>query len=340
MFSGHTGGDEYFDSTQDPNVANGQYNQFQWGGHGQHYNPNYDPTNPNSGPQYDSPSGAQEDVARYRGMGADMGNRSAPGVDYTDGNFYAGMGNQSRGLGMDSRGSQTDALGMMRSAALGNAPSVAQLQQQQGIQSALGSQMALAAGARGASGLAQAGYNAAGNTASLQRQGVADNSMLRASEMANARGAYGQMASGIRSGDMQQRGQDFQALSLMDQRSHYLADLAMRQRGLNQQGQMGYEQLGFNVNQAQLGAGMGLAGLNQQKWATQSGMDAASTQNADANAWKGAGLVTGGISGGMGGYFSGQGSGGGGGGGGGMGGGGYAYGDPSNGDINRRNPYY
>lgn len=217
------------------------------------------------------PGRAAADVARYQGMGAAWANQQAPTTDYTQANRYMGMGDQARS-------SQGDALGMMQQAALGNTPSVAQLQQQQGMQSAIAGQMAMQANARGASGMAQAGYGGAANVAGLQRGGAMDASMLRAQEMANARNAYMQGASGM-------RGQDLQGQQMGMQMGQYGSDLSMRQRALGQAGQLGFEGMGYNVNDAQMGGQMGLYGAQDAQHTLQVNTDSASQARNGAGAW-------------------------------------------------------
>ncbi len=94
-------------------------------------------------------------------------------------------------------GDQAGAMGLMRDAAMGNAPSFAQMQQRQGLDQAMASQQAIAGAARGPGALALAGGQMAGNTAMLQQQGAMNSSMLRAQEMAQARGAYGDMSNQV-----------------------------------------------------------------------------------------------------------------------------------------------
>jgi hypothetical protein len=91
----------------------------------------------------------------------------------------------------------------MRGAAEGTAPSVAAIQQQQGLDRALANQAAVTGSARGGAGIALAGANAGGNVANIQQNAIAQAGILRAQEMAQAREAYGQMGSGIRGQDIQ-----------------------------------------------------------------------------------------------------------------------------------------
>ncbi len=223
------------------------------------------------------PGAAAADMDRYRNMGRAWSGLQSPGNDYGQANGYAGMGDQARG-------SQQDALGMMRDAAMGNAPSVAQLQQQRGMQDAMSSQLALAAGARGASGLAQAGYNAAGNVAALQRGGAMDASMLRANEMANARGAYGQMGTAMRGQDL-----GFYGQASNNAQSNGQLGLGYRQLGL--QGQLGFENLGQGVAGSQMNGQMGLYGANDANFNAQQARNNQSQANANQNYATGAGMV-------------------------------------------------
>lgn len=131
----------------------------------------------------------------------------------TMGNYYNNLAQQNRGAQAwenqdlsdqeaQARGyDQQGALQLMREAALGNAPSAAQMQMQQGLNSALASQQAISGGARGAGGIAMAGANAAAQAGNLQQNAFTQGAQLRAQEMAEARGAYGSLASQIRAQD-------------------------------------------------------------------------------------------------------------------------------------------
>lgn len=146
---------------------------------------------PDQATQYGgSPEAQQSELARMGGLA---------------GGYETGFGN-SMADRMAARGSQNNALDLMRNAAEGNAPSVAEIQQREGLNAAMRNQQALAGGARGAAGLAGAQYGAAQNTAMMQQQGIGQASALRAGEMANARGAYGQMGLGMGAQDLSAAG--------------------------------------------------------------------------------------------------------------------------------------
>jgi len=97
---------------------------------------------------------------------------------------------QDYGRASDAYGQGQQALDLTRSAALGEQPSVAELQQRQGLQSAVAGQVAAAnSGPYNPAAALVAGQR--GQT--MQQQAYLQGSQLRAGEMAQARGQYGQM---------------------------------------------------------------------------------------------------------------------------------------------------
>lgn len=170
-----------------------------------------------------------------------------------------GAQDYSRGVGAYEQGQQ--GLGLMQSAALGQQPSVAQIQQQQGLQQAMMTQRSAAAS--GPYNPA-AGLLAQQNMANIQAAGVNQQAALRANEMATARGQYGQML-GQQQGAAQNlgamtQGQQGQVLNYGQQQRGYAlglgqSQLAAQQEVRNvgqaqQQGQIAYEQ---EKGQQQLG---------------------------------------------------------------------------------------
>jgi hypothetical protein len=126
------------------------------------------------------------------------------------------------------RGEQQNAIGLMRGAAEGTAPSAAQATLQRGLDAANQGASSLAASAQGGGGnLALAGR------AAMQQQGVnamdasQQASILRANEMAQARQAYGQQAT-------QAQGLDLDA-------SMRQAQLSAEQRRLNDARRLAFE---------------------------------------------------------------------------------------------------
>jgi len=256
-----------------------QGNRFTFGGHmGVDANGNPDPNATNS---------ANTEAWRYQNMGGDWARMGAPTINYGQANGYMGMGDAARMQ-------QAQALGLQQSAAMGNAPSAAASMMGMGNAQAMRNQMAMAANARGAGGMGVAGFQAANNMGQLQGQNIAQTGQLRAQEMAQARDAYMQGASGM-------RGQDYAAAGMTGGWAQNQAALEMQQRQLGLQGQLGFEQLGYNVNDAQLRAQMQLESAQQGHWQAQSNLDAASQRASDANTWKGVSLGAGAVGGGMGG---------------------------------------
>lgn len=183
-------------------------------------------------------NGATRDINRYRGMGQQAAQRGAYQIDYSS-------AAADRQRAEAARYDQQDAMGMARAAAQGTAPSRAELLGQRMVGDSLDAQMAAAASARGGP-LAQAGaMNAAAAQAAQQQQrGVNDIAALRADEMARAREAYAGQAAGIRQ-------QDYAGAQQAAQMAQAQAQSEWQQRQMNQQAQMGYEQMGNDVNRAQ-----------------------------------------------------------------------------------------
>ena len=228
---------------------------------------------------------ADQDHARYTGMGEGFRNK-APELNYGSYDNYSNQADASRGLGMESRGRQLEAYGLMRDAAMGNTPSAAEIQQRRGMQDAMAGQLAIAAGARGASGIAQAGTSLGGNTAALQRQQASMGGQLRAEEMAHARDSMGGMATGIRGSDFQQRGQDFQAQGFGMQRAQAEADQRFRygQRALD------YDKMAWETRNAQMGSELSRRGLDDSRVSARMSHDFQKDQanKADARGYAGA----------------------------------------------------
>lgn len=177
----------------------------------------------------------------FSGMGGSMSNADwANGQAQRDRGAMATENPELSQRETDSRyGDQAGALQLSREAAMGQAPSEAAMQMQLGLNQAAANQSSLAGSARGSAALATAQGNAAGQTAGLQNQAYLQGGALRAQEMANARGQYGQLSSQVRDQDLQRLGQG-------NQMSQYNA-------GLNDQYKLGMGQLGNQYGQQGLG---------------------------------------------------------------------------------------
>lgn len=239
-------------------------------------------------------SGRAQDVTRYRGMADAAMGRAAPTLDYGQADISMRNASGSRALanaqmwnGAEDRGRQLDAARQLESAAMGNEPSQAQLLGRNMIDQSLQAQMAGAAGARGG-GMAQAAAmrNASQGAAGMQAQGMNQLSALRADEMAKARDAWMTGVTGMRGQDYQGAAQGTalasQATDMAKtsaQMEQYRALNENQQRSLNQNQQQHFEDLGFNVNQAALNAGMGRTGQMQQQNQFEASQDMQQQQN-------------------------------------------------------------
>lgn len=104
--------------------------------------------------------------------------------------------------GTVGRQAQLQALALDQTAATGSAPSAAQILMQQGIDSSVGSAYGLAASLQGRNP-GEALRQGVTTAADLQAKSVAQSAALRATEMATARGQYGDLASAVTGGDIQ-----------------------------------------------------------------------------------------------------------------------------------------
>jgi hypothetical protein len=174
-------------------------------------------------------------VDRYRGLGTATANREAYQLDYN-------AADQDRERGLQAREGQVQAAGMMRDAAMGNAPSRAAIMAQGGLDTGMHSM--LQAQGRGLAGAAYAQRQAMMQGQQQQLGAIGQTGAARADELGSAQDAYTRGASAIRNGDY---GSQYQAQQ--QARQQMLMELEQRQR--NQQQQQAYEGLAFGVNKAE-----------------------------------------------------------------------------------------
>lgn len=188
------------------------------------------------------PGGAAAHAAAYGATSGNAQNRQGVGVDYSQANWDRQNSGQAR------VGQQQLADAMSRRA-MGQVPSIAQMQADRQMQQAQAAQASMQGSARGAGALANAQRNAANNVATAhgaisgQAQINAANERLAAEQAAS--GAYGNM-----------RGQDLGSQAQAAQQAQYAAQLQDAQRARNDQMSLGYSQLENQVNTTQLGAHM------------------------------------------------------------------------------------
>lgn len=227
-------------------------------------------TNPDGTRTFDtSKSGRAASVGRARGLGAAAASQQAYQNDY-------GLAEIDAANGQQDRGQQTFAAGLARNTAL-NGDAQSQMLGRNMLQQGVQAQQAAAMSARGGS-LAQAAamqQQRAGQGAFMQ-QGTNALMAQRADDMAAGRQQYMQNMT-------QMRGLDAQAQALHQQQAIHQMGNELDQRQLGQQGQMGYEEMGQNINKSALDAAL----RNEEQGA---GIDAAASlrgqQQADRNLGK------------------------------------------------------
>ncbi len=164
-----------------------------------------------------------------------------------------------------SRSAQQSLIDQLNTVANGDSNSVAQLQQQAGIEDSIKAQASLAASAQGGgANAALAARNAAVQGGDMRQAGVFQASQLRAQESAAARAQMGQAVQGLRSGDLQSRAQALQGMGMSQQQALAQAQLEQQQKAQNDQYGLGAYGLGNQAAQAQLGADSGNQSLQQQ----------------------------------------------------------------------------
>ena len=119
--------------------------------------------------------------------------------------------NPAAGPGYSQTPDQTQGLGLAKMAAMGQAPSAAEVQQRAGIDQAQRAAASTAASTRGAFGLAGAQRSAAGQQAGLAQQAVNSSAQLRAQEQATARGQYMDASAQARAQALQANGMSLEA---------------------------------------------------------------------------------------------------------------------------------
>lgn len=212
-------------------------------------------------------SGADQATNRYQTMGSLAATR---GPAFT-GDY--GAYNGAMGQAQDARGSQQSALALQQQAAMGTAPSAAQLAGQNQLDAGLHAQLAGAASV-GGSGLARAAaiQGAQNGAAAYQQQGANNLAVARAGEMAQARDAYQQGATGIRQGDYAGANLGLQKVGQQQQEGQY-------DQSQNDATQLAYEGLGHAVQQDNLGAQTQDYKTDEAQWATQAQIDANRTNS-------------------------------------------------------------
>ncbi len=210
-----------------------------------------------------------QSVNNYRNYGADLQRRTGPVLDQ-------GQANQSRGL-------QMNALDALRAQADGSAPSSAVILSQRANQDAIRNAALQTTGAKSA-GAGIASQRGAGEAAGQSMlAGNAQNANARAAEISHGQNSYFGGAAGM-------RGQDINAATTQ-------AQLTAGQRALNEAGQQGYEQMGYDTRAAQAAAGSTAQGQHDADAAALKQAINNKNQAETSAAFQGASTVAGGASG-------------------------------------------
>lgn len=238
-----------------------QWDPQQWGGQGRAIRS----TNGWDQQYVPGSSGAEQDVARYRNMGAAGPNYASIDPTQTDASRAYQVGGLNAMQG--AMGNTADAMGLARSAAMGQQPSAAEIYGGKMIDDSINSQMAMANSARGGPGAIAAAQRAAAfQGAQTQQAGTRDLAALRANEMSDARNQYGNMTNiyGQQAGAY---GQQANAIRGADYNQAYgQAQLDNSALDRAQQNQQYYEGMGWNTNNAALQANMAKQKEDQQAW--------------------------------------------------------------------------
>lgn len=233
------------------------------------------PTGPDQNDPYGR-SGAQQARDRYRALGDPRDGlvEKNPAVALQFGKAEA---NEAQSLA--SRGQQTDALGQLRNAAQGNAPSEAAVLGNavagQSIQDAMRAQ----GGARTAAAQGAAGSNAIRGMQATQQAGIGGYAGMRSGEIGSSLDQYNSGAGAIRT-------QDYGNQGLAQQRADEIAKNELANRDLQQRRQMGYERLAYGATADDLANNVRMEGLATQSYLGQKQREADSKANnmADAGA--------------------------------------------------------
>lgn len=231
---------------------------------------------------YRGDAGAEaRDMQRAQEMGGYAAGRAAPLANYA-------QADAARQNALAARGDQAGAVALYRNAAMGNGPSAAQSQFQQGLDASLRAQQSIAAGARGgAMARSAARSEAAANAGDMSARASSLAAQLRAQEMQAAMQGYAGSAAQLRGTDLAAQGQEAQ-------QAQFQAGQQLQSRALNDQAQMGYETM------AQRTAGMGMQGRTnaEERYQTNEQNDVQRDQDmreksADRNVRVGMGVASG-----------------------------------------------
>lgn len=174
----------------------------------------------------------------------------------------AGGPSTGQNVGLNRQVQATDILG---NAAMGNGPTAAGIQQQQGISAAMHAQLTAASNARGgAYAQAAAQQGAQQQAAGLQAGSVGQAAQLRAQEMQAAQGQYAGAAAGITTGANQGMAAQSQAASAYQQGVQGVQGQGLNYYAQQQQAYQHQSDMAAQLAQAQVANNYGLSGTALQ----------------------------------------------------------------------------
>lgn len=190
---------------------------------------------------------------------AQIGNSGTNAINAQMGQAGAAYGN-AQGQNQQMMNNQYDAMSKLQQAASGMGPSAAQAQLQQGTEAAMNSNMAMANSTRGQAGMANAQKSALNQNGVQGQQAANQSAQLRAQEMQAAQSQYATQSTQAQN-NMAAQQQGYAALGMqganaLQGNAQAQAQLQQSQNQLGQQSQLGYEQLGFNAQNANMQAQM------------------------------------------------------------------------------------
>ncbi len=194
-------------------------------------------TNPDGTRTFDTTqSGRAASVGRARGLGAAAANRGAYQNDY-------GLAEINAAQGQDDRARQAGAAQLAHNVAINGNAATAALGQRM-IQGGVQAQQAAAMSTRGGPLAAAAAMRQQQNgQGAFVQQANTNLQAQRADDMATGRDMYSSTMGDIRAGDAE-------AQRLHQQQAIHQMGNEIDQRQLGQQGQMGYEEMGQNINKS------------------------------------------------------------------------------------------
>lgn len=198
--------------------------------------------------------------------------REAPGMQAAQVGPGARIAGGGWGAGQEQLGN------LMWQRAMGQGPSIAEMQMGRGMDRAVAAQLAMAAGAP-ASQRAAAQRTAASNIGGIQQDIVGQGAMLRAQEQLAAQEGYGRLATGARGQDIQlgtaQAGLEQQAMlqqaGFQQQAGQANLQAQIQMQGMNDALTQYYMQMGFNRDVAMQQAAAQMETLMAQNYATAMG---------------------------------------------------------------------